>query len=158
MAYNPNEPRDRVGKWTAGAAHSAAVEKVGRDSVSAKVLAVIRSNPRGFSVTPQGDVPKKGYMVAVPGHSRILSPQEFNGKNAQAIVNDYARKNAAILKEPGAHIGGWQDRKSKQVYLDVAHNIPRQRDAVKAGKSRNQIAIWDVKRRREIRTGGTGTH
>lgn len=145
-----SNPRGGVG------AHAQATDQVGRDSISAKVLDVIRNSPDGFSVTPQGTTPTGGYMVALPGRSQILSAGDLHGPNGQGIINDYARKNADVLRQPGAHIGGWQDSATSKVHLDVAHNIPRQRDAIAAGKTRNQIAIWDVKRKREIRTGGTG--
>ncbi len=120
------------------------------------MLDVIRNNPGGFSVSPQGDVPSKGYMVSIPGRTKILSQGDLHGKAAQGIINDYARANADVLSKPGAHIGGWQDGGSGKVYLDVSHNVGNQREAVKMGKAHNQIAIWDVKRSREIKTGGTG--
>lgn len=160
MAYNPNQARAKDGKWEgAGGSsgeHAAGINSVGKQSVSSKVLDVIRNNPGGFSVSPQGTVPTKGYMVSIPGRTKILSGGDLHGKAAQGIINDYARKNSDVLSKPGAHIGGWQDSKSGKVYLDVSHNIGSQRAAVKAGKAHNQIAIWDVKRSREIQTGGTG--
>lgn len=160
MAFNPNQPRDKNGEWTgaggASGSHAAGINNVGKASVSDRVLDVIRKNPGGFSVTPKGDIPSKGYMVSMPGRSLILGDNELHGKAAQGIINDYARKNADVLKMPGAHIGGWRDNDTGKTHLDVSHNIPRVRDAVKAGKARNQIAIWDVKRSREIRTGGSG--
>lgn len=161
MAFNPNQPRAKDGKWdgaggVGGGSHAAGVNGVGKSSVSSKVLDVIRNNPNGFSVSPKGDVPTKGYMVAVPGRSHVLSDNELHGPAAHEIIESYARKNADALREPGAHIGGWRDSASGKTYLDVSHNIPRVREAVKAGKAANQIAIYDVKRGREIQTGGTG--
>lgn len=160
MSYNPNQPRARDGKWTGDGVsgnHARGVDSVGKPSVSARVLDVIRSNPNGFSVTPDGQVPNKGYMVAIQGRSAVLSGAALRGKAAGDIIDDYARKNSDVLKAPGAHIGGWQDKKTGKVYLDVSRNFGNMREAVKAGKKQNQIAIWDVKRRREIRTGGDGT-
>lgn len=136
--------------------HQSGVDKVGKSSVSARVLDVIRQSPTGFTVSPQGNVPTRGYMVSVPGRTRIVSTDDMKGPNGGAIVNDYARKNADALKDPRAHMGAWRDKATGNVHLDVSHNIPRQREAVTAGRTRNQIAIWDVKRKREIRTGGTG--
>lgn len=138
------------------AAHQQNVEAVGRPVVSNKVLDVIRKNPHGFSVTPTGDQPKRGYMVAQPGRSHVLNDSELSSERAHQIIDDYVRKNRDVLSQPGAHIGGWRDNASGKTYLDVSQNISRARDAVKAGKARNQIAIWDVRRKRELRTGGTG--
>lgn len=137
--------------------HQTGVDQVGK-SVSARVLDAIRNSPTGFTVSPQGNVPTRGYMVSVPGRTRIVSAEDMKGPNQGAIVSDYARRNADALKDPRAHMGAWQDRATGKVHLDVSHNISRQRDAVSAGRTRNQIAIWDVKRKREIRTGGTGDH
>lgn len=141
-----------------GVAHQAGVGQVGQKTVSERVLDVIRSNPNGFSVTPKGDQPTKGYMVSVPGRSRILASNDLKGPAAQEIIEDYARRNSDILKQAGAHIGGWEDSKTSKVHLDVSHNISRASHAIRAGRERNQIKIWDVKRKREIDTGGTGDH
>jgi hypothetical protein len=138
-----------------GTAHATGVNNVGK-SVSGKVLDVIRNSHTGFSVTPQGEIPTKGYMVSVSGRSQILDAAALRSQAAQGIINAYAAKNADILKQPGAHIGGWPDSATGNVHLDVSHNIQNRRAAVAAGKTQNQIAIWDVRRKREIRTGGTG--
>lgn len=147
----------RANKQSNNVAHQNGVGKVGQPSgLSDRVLDVVRSNPNGFSVTPTGEQPSKGYMVSLPGHSKVLSDNELHGPGAKDILNSYASEHAEALRTPGAHIGGWRDSASGKTYLDISHNIPRQREAVKAGKARNQIAVWDVKRSREIRTGGTG--
>lgn len=147
----------RANAQASGVSHQVGVGKVGQPAgVSDKVLDVIRNNPNGFSVTPQGEMPTKGYMVAAPGRSQVLSDSDLRSAGAKGIIEAYARQHADALRQPGAHIGGWKDTESGKVYLDIAHNIPHRSQAVKAGKDRNQIAIWDVKRKREIRTGGTG--
>lgn len=160
MAFNPDQPRASNGKWEGAGGdkggHSAQVNNIGKTLVSPSVVDTIRNNPNGFSVRPTGEQPTKGYMVAVPGRTKILAKDALHGEAAHAIINDYARANADVLSKPGAHIGGWQDKETGKVYLDIANNIPRVRDAVRAGKAGNQIAVWDVKRHREIRTGGSG--
>lgn len=137
-------------------AHSTGVDQIGKP-VSAKVLDIIRKNPNGFSVTLNGDQPKAGYMVASPGHSEILNANDLHSERGPAIIQGYASTHAAVLAEPGAHIGGWHDPDSGKVYLDVSHNIPGKFSAIQAGINRNQKAIYDVKRGKDIKTGGTGT-
>lgn len=159
MAFNPNQPREKDGKWGAGGAgggHSAGVNSVGKPVVHPSVVETIRNSPEGFSVTPSGESPTKGYMVSIPGRTKILDKGALAGHAAQGIIDDYARKNADVLGKSGAHIGGWHDKDSGKVYLDVSQNVASQREATKLGKLHNQIAIWDVKRKREIHTGGTG--
>ena len=124
--------------------------------VKSQVLAHIQANPGGFSVTPKGKQPSGGYMVSVPGRTRIVSESDLAGPNGHAILQDFANRNSDALRQPGAHLGGWTDKETGKTYLDVSHNIGNRNRAISAGKSRNQIAIWDVKHGREIRTGGTG--
>lgn len=153
MAFNPNQPRAKNGEWdSAGGAagsHAAGVNQVGRPAVTPKALSLIRRAPNGISVTPQGETPKGGYMVSVPG-SRIISARE----DPQHVIDEFARANAEALKTPGTYIGSWKN--AGKNYFDVSHNISDRNAAIQAGRARNQIAIFDVKRGREISTGGTG--
>jgi hypothetical protein len=124
--------------------------------VKSSVLDTIRQNPGGFSVTPKGKTPTNGFMVSVPGRTRIISESDLKGPNGARIIQDYAQQHSDILRQPGAHIGGWTDHASGKTYLDVSQNIKDQDKAISTGKAHNQIAIWDVKNSKEIRTGGTG--
>jgi hypothetical protein len=136
-------------------AHQAGVNQVGQ-AVHPKVLDAIRSNPNGFSVTPQGETPKGGYMVAVPGRTQIVNAEDLAGPHGPHIVGSFVAQHAGVLATPGAHIGGWTDKETGLTHLDISHNIPTRPAAIQAGRERNQIAIYDVKRNKEIRTGGTG--
>lgn len=136
-------------------AHSTGVNKIGKPLLQ-KVLDTIRNNPNGFSVTLNGEQPKRGYMVALPGHSEILHAGDLHGPNGPSIINGYVTAHAGALAAPGAHIGGWHDPDTNQVYLDVSHNISGRAIAIQAGRDRNQKAIYDVKRGKDIRTGGSG--
>lgn len=138
-----------------GVAHQSGVGQVGRQSVSDKAVAVARDNPTGFSVRPDGTTPTKGYMVSMNGRTQEVE-QSAMKSNAKAILEGYAQKNADALRWKNAHIGGWMDPATGRTHLDVTHNISRQRVAVKVGKDRNQIGIYDVKRNRVIDTGGKG--
>lgn len=137
-------------------AHNAGIEKL-NIKLHGKVLKTISKNPNGFSVRPtNGKIPKSGFMVSIPGHSKILHASDLVGERGAQIVQQYARENAGVLNDPRAHIGGWTDKASGKTYLDVSHNIKGRSAAVAAGRKHNQIAIWDVKRGKEINTGGTG--
>ncbi len=157
MAYNPNQPRAKNGEWGAGESgtHAAGVNGVGKAPISSKAINAILKCPDGCSVRPDGSSPKDGYMVAQSGRSQILdSLSVVDGKH---VIAEFARKNADALKDPSAHIGVWKDSASGKVYLDIANNMHSRTQAIRSGKSANQIAIYDVKRQKEIRTGGTGT-
>jgi hypothetical protein len=135
-------------------AHNAGIASLGKKlAVSSKVIKVVKKNPYGFSVKPQTGVqPKDGYMVSLPGHSLILDPSHVTPDTVSRYAQTYADKFA----DPKAHIGGWTDGNTGLTHLDVSHNIMSRSAAVKAGRANNQIKIWDVKRKREIDTGGTG--
>jgi hypothetical protein len=135
------------------AAHSAGVDAVGQQVMSAKALDIVRKNPTGFSVKPEGSTPSSGYMVSIPGHSVIMDANEF-AKNPSGHVAAYADEHAGALTQPNAHVGGWTNE--GKMYLDVSQNIPDQVSAVKAGVARNQKAIFDLHSMSEVPTGGTG--
>lgn len=136
--------------------HAAGVNNVGKGLVADKVLDVIRNSPNGASITLNGETPTKGYMVAQHGRTQYVDTKSLTGGSAKGILNDYAARNKDVLSKPGAHIGVWNDPATGKTHLDVADNIPRQRDAVGRGKKQNQISIYDVKRQRTINTGGKG--
>ena len=140
----------------APAAHTSGVDAIGKSPFAPSVLDVVRNNPGGFSVTPDGKQPTDGFMVSLPGHTQIVSESDLSGPRGGQILDDYGRAHAGALAQPGAHVGGWTDKESHKTYLDVSQRIPGRDAAVAAGKARNQIAIWDVKGGQEVRTGGTG--
>lgn len=138
--------------------HSAGISQIGKLALHPNVLSTVKKNPMGFSVKPTtGQMPTSGFMVSIPGHSKIVSEADLHGQHGEHLIEQYAKEHADVLQEPGAHIGGWTDTASGKIYLDVSHNFKGKSAAVKAGKKYNQIAIWDVKNSREIHTGGDGT-
>jgi hypothetical protein len=138
-------------------AHGAGVANIGKVALHPNVLRTITKNPGGFSVKPKnGKMPSNGYMVSIPGHTQIVSEAALKGPQGGDIIKQYANAHADVLNDPRAHIGGWTDKATGKTYLDVSHNISGRSAAVSAGKKHNQIAIWDVKHAKEIRTGGTG--
>lgn len=142
--------------------HSGGVNKIGLPqpnelNLHPRVLKTITKNPGGFSVKPKtGAMPASGYMVSIPGGTRIVSEADLSGPHGAKLVQQYANDMAAPLSHPDAHIGGWTDKGTGKTYLDISHNVQSRSKAISLGKRNNQIAIWDVKRGREIRTGGTG--
>lgn len=160
MAYNPNQPRAKDGKWDgaggASGSHAAGVNNVGKSRIAPNAVQMIRNAKQGVTVSTRGEVPTKGYMVSVRGRTHVLSDSDLKSKAADGLLNDYAAKNRDELDKPGSHIGVWRDHHTGKIYLDVSQNLSNQREAVKAGKAGNQIGIWDVKRKRFINTGGTG--
>lgn len=132
--------------------HASKLNSIGRLTLHPNVISTLKQGDG--SVKPgTGTSPKTGYMVSIPGHTQIVDAHAFNDK----LISQYADRNAEALRHPDAHIGKWQDTESGKIYLDVSHNIKSKIRAISAGKKNNQIAIWDLNRGKEIRTGGDGT-
>lgn len=118
----------------------------------------------GFSMDLAGNEPRVGYMVSLPGSEQQIR----STKVAPAHIEEFARKNAHLLKGPGGKgkfLGGWDG--GKETSLDVSNNIkPKSKVAKQYGKkvadadartsamdlsiARNQESAWDVKRNKEV--------
>jgi len=152
-------PKDALGHGSnPKGTHAAGIVKLPKLArVHPGVLDAIRKNPGGFSVNPKhGTAPDKGYMVSLPGRTKMLKSTELAGPRGKQIVGDFVRQNSDVLSKPGAHLGGWTDKATGITHLDISHNIVDRNRAIRSGVKRNQIAIWDVKKQREIKTGGSG--
>lgn len=55
------------------------------------------------------------------------------------------------------YTGVWTDKATGKTYREKSQRVNSEVLARSMGRMRNQIAVWDVKRKREIHTGGTGT-
>ena len=117
---------------------------------------MIRNNPDGFSVTPDGRQPTDGYMVSLPGRTHLIDPAELNGPQGHEVVAAHTAAHSDVYKNPAMHIGGWTNDATGKMHLDPSENIKDRATAERLGRERNQIAIYDVKNKRTIETGGTG--
>lgn len=137
------------------AAHQVGVAKIPvAPQVSPAALAVIRAGHEGFSVTPSGQQPTSGHMVAMPGRTAKIDAADLAGPRGHDIVSQHVMTHSDVYSNPNVHLGGWMHE--GKMLLEPSENIRSRSAAIKAGRERNQIAIWDVKRQREIPTGGTG--
>jgi len=100
----------------------------------------------------------KGYMVGgerdtkgaqIP--STIVPSSEFGEQHVAEAAN---KIRGATGNRARTHLGAWED--SGKVYLDAASVTKRPGEAIRKGRARNEISIWDNKRMKEIKTGGTG--
>ena len=141
--------------------HASGVDQVGRaPKVNDAAMNIIRGTKpgEGFSVTPGGKTPTTGYMVALPSRTTSVNPADLHGGRAQDIINGHMQANADVYSNnPNMHIGGWHDPDSKMMSIDPAENIKDRSTAIRLGVERNQKAIYDLKNKRDIETGGTGT-
>jgi hypothetical protein len=152
-------PKDALGHGSnPRGTHSAGIVSIPKTvKLHPDVINQIRQNPGGFSLRPNtGRAPDKGFMVSLPGRTKMVRESDLSGPHGQRIISSFVSQHADVLRKPGAHIGGWTDKASGITHLDISHNIKNRNSAVRAGVKRNQIAIWDVRKGREIKTGGSG--
>ena len=103
-----------------------------------------------------GKEPTGGFMVARKEFSTIVPASDFFEKSSGVnILESYFNSKKEQLGGKN-YLGIWHDKNNDEVVLDVVDNILKQDEAVRAGRERNQQAIWDVKNKQEIPTGGTG--
>jgi phage head maturation protease len=111
----------------------------------------------GFSWSPNtGKAPKDGYMVALTGHTVQFDKSLLDDpdKAADAIV-DYIHFNRDLFStNRELYVGGWIE--GGKLWLEPSERIEGREDAIKAGKERDQIAIFDVAAGDVIETGGKG--
>ena len=105
----------------------------------------------GFSVHPvSAKSPKTGFMCAtVPHAEKIFQSSE---EITETAVQSYLDQHGDFLSEnPKLHLGGWIDPDTEKVYLDLSEQFEDEASAVAAGIKHNQLAVWDVANKREVR-------
>ncbi len=155
MAGPEDEARDYHGRWTVGGAHA--------DGINSKVPAPVELNPKalerltklkpgeGTSVHAKtGEDPKDRYMVG-----RLSRSEVYEHPPTAKDYQKFTAKNSDLLSKGANHIGVWQDPTGK-TFLDVSKSMSNRNAAVHMGRAENQQSIFDLKKMKEIPTGGTG--
>jgi hypothetical protein len=102
----------------------------------------------GASYNPVARVlnPLSGYMVAVPGYSKVV-PRVWSTIDLMEVVNNWLGENARIYADrkitgvAGIYIGLWEH--DGKLYLDLSQRIMSRASAINLGKDRKQLAIYD---------------
>jgi GNAT superfamily N-acetyltransferase len=94
----------------------------------------------GISYDPVSSTQKtSGYAVAVhPGREQIIN-EPPTAKHIQQYV---AKNDDAFQKDPGAHLGAWEN--GGNWYLDISHITPDLDKAMDLARQHNQKAIFDL--------------
>lgn len=146
-AHEPLKPRETTGEYTSTG---------GTSEATAWVRRAVRT-AGGFTVNRMtGEMPKEGIAVAhPPQHSLVLSLKDLSDSKK---VDRWLKRKRAMLSQPNTYLGGWLDKSSKKVYIDVVEVFPpdQKEAAIAAGRKRNQLAVFDLGSFEEIPTGGTG--
>jgi hypothetical protein len=89
-----------------------------------------------------------GYSLSIFKDREVVVPiDEFNSGHVAA----YRSLNADLLARDEVYIGGWFNSKDGNVYLDCSIVCTCLGVAVTAARAADQLAIWDLSAKTEIR-------
>jgi hypothetical protein len=97
-----------------------------------------------------------------PAPTRTEARKELRGKVLAEVEKWLDEVGPAIQKlGPDHYLGGWHEKDEHgavALHLDVSQRFSSQHKdkALAAGRERNQLAVWDIGKKEEIPTGGTG--
>lgn len=172
--FDPQQPCEPAGSETGGqwsraggAPSSRALPQADRDAIRRQSLArrmeqAIKTSG-GFTIDDRTtqDV-TDGYAVgAFPAHSAVLDATTVTSQQ----IAEWMTKQQSLLRDPRIVVGGWHDKESGKVGLDLVRVYrPDQRDlALAVGRKRNQISIANLRAIAQgdwehaiLDTGGTG--
>lgn len=120
------------------------------DIVREIVLGIVSTGGATVTLVHGRNVPSSGYVVAVKGHELRLRMTQDTHEDIRSYVE---RKRGVVagsrITRP-AYVGAWQD--GADIVLDVVEILSDRAEAVAAGQTRGELAIWDLARGEEIRT------
>lgn len=87
--------------------------------------------------------PEDGYFVAIEGREFKVPFADSN------VIAEFCKANIDLLLLPNHFLGGWYFELN--FYLDVSQKVEIKSEAIKLGRERNQIAIWDANNDKEIK-------
>lgn len=167
LEYAAGQPRDRRGRFsgTGGGGGGGAVDPAAAVAQTAEVGGA--TIPAGVTINEIGDdaviltgqQPKSGYAVATGIAGEIHQASDFFDKGKGVVmVDNFLQKHAAHFEKPQMHLGIWHEVKTGRVFLDVTEVFPANARSValRAGRDRNQISIFNLRTFKEIPTGGDG--
>jgi hypothetical protein len=110
--------------------------------VTSRILAGLRESG-GASVNPHGAGPVGGYMVALPGHERVIRVWSPDSRRAVEQVTLYVLDHwSDVAPDPALYFGAWLD--NGRLYLDVSERVATRELALAKAAHRNELAIYDV--------------
>jgi hypothetical protein len=119
------------------------VRKTGGASMDERSGKLMQPGQRGYMVGGEPDT--EGNQIP----PKKIPSDEFG---PQHVTDALASLNQATGGRARTNLGAWEDEGN--VVLDAASRVKRPGEAVRKGRNRNQIAVWDNKHMREINTGG----
>lgn len=116
----------------------------------------------GLTISPVSNQnPTKGYVVALDGHSHIVSASEFfagpSGNEAgREMIKEYLKLHSKQFLMPHIYFGIWHDTERDLIFLDLSEVVQDLDEAIQLAIERDQIAIYDLSTGTVIETHGSG--
>lgn len=120
--------------------HAADVAKEAHD-----YLTTVDSSGATVSTVKGRIVPSTGYVVAVPGHARVIGSLSLRYQ-----VRRYADDNRSQLAWRGRFLGIWFADSSRGYVLDVVEIVRDRETGLQLGRDRGEEAIFDLSTGSEI--------
>ena len=129
-------------------------ESIGVEEMAARLVSLHRQGGGATFNLYFGDMAGQNlYAVALyPERSATLEGATLSADD----LRDYIQAALPLLQDARNNIGTWYNRDTGETYLDVSTTLADRGDAITMADEYNQIAIYDLARRSEIATGGTG--
>jgi hypothetical protein len=140
-----NSCGDDSGKSDGDSEKNAKAERIAEKAVKSL------DTTKGFSIHPvTEDSPATGYMVSVVKASEVVvdSKDEVTADLISKFMDD---NKSQFDARPTLHVGGWIDSDDGKIYLDLSEQFDSIDDAIDAAESTDQLAIWDLNTKAEIR-------
>ncbi len=95
--------------------------------------------------------PTTGYAVSLAGYERTypLTPGYTRTSHVQRLAHAYTDAHRAVLAQPGHYLRAWLD--GNVLYLDVSQVVPERAVALRLGRERGQLAVFDLARREDVK-------
>ncbi|MHA1353342.1 MAG: hypothetical protein ACTSPP_11205 [Candidatus Heimdallarchaeaceae archaeon] len=89
----------------------------------------------------------KGYVVSIEEYNTVVFSELLTFELFKLIINEYRNK----IIHSGHYFGCWLDLQTMKIHFDINLIIDNLQDAIKVAKENNQIAIYDLQKKQEIR-------
>lgn len=85
-------------------------------------------------------IPKRNYMVSLPGYERAYPLGTVTTKD----FNAYVREHMPLFRSKSNFLGAWIKDDSAEIYFDISVNVAYLRTAIRKGIEGNQYSIFNL--------------